>query len=182
MAKWHDTLAIAVTVFVSYARPVWAADDSLSDFVNTYQCSLAGLIAKIVAHPGKPDDQDRFIVLALPGPSASYVQCALDNAGREGLCEASSGWWNNPSERPHFGAAQLAALARLGFSTNGSRGNFQQHMRFPPTGPDPDGLAELMLRALYEGYDARKDMQIEVVAPFALRHGFLPQKRCALIS
>jgi len=47
---------------------------------------------------------------------------------------------------------------------------------------DPNALADLMLSALYEGYGARKDMAIEVVAPFALRHGYLPRQRCALIS
>ena len=92
------------------------------------------------------------------------------------------GLFQQSLEIPHFSSAQLAALARLGFSTDGSHGNFQQRMHFPPEGPDPDALAGLMLRALYEGYGAHKDMPIEVQAPFALRHGFLPAKRCALIS
>ena len=158
-----------------------AADDDLDDFVATYQCSLAGLIAKIHAH-NQPNDQDRFIVLALPGPTAAYVQCAFGNKDHEGLCEASSGWWNNAWEKPHFTPAQLSALAQLGFSTKVSRGNFPQQMHFPADGPDPYALANLMLSALYEGYGARKEMPIEVVAPFALRHGFLPRQRCIPIS
>ena len=182
MAKWRGALAVMVSFIVSGVGLVATADGGLSDFVNTYQCSLAGLIAKIVANPHKSDTQDRFIILSLPGPIAAYVQCAFDTDDREGICEASSGFWNNSWEKPHFRPAQLAALARLGFSTDGSHENFQQHMHFPPTGPDPDALAGLMLRALYEGYDAHKDMQIEVQAPFALRHGYLPRQRCALIS
>ena len=150
--------------------------------MNTYQCSLADLIGKIVAHRNKPGEKGRFIVLASAGPAANYVQCAFDDANRRGLCEAASGWWNDHATKPHFSPAQLAALARLGFSTDGSRGNFQQQMHFPPDGPEPYALAEMMLRALYEGYGARKDMQIKVVAPFALEHGYLPAKRCALIS
>ncbi len=180
---WRSALAVAVAIIVFDAGSVAAADDGLSDFVGTYQCSLADLIARIEAHHNKPDDeQDRFIVLSLPGPIASYVQCAFGHRDREGLCEASSGWWNNPREKPQFGSAEIAALARLGFSTNGSHGNFQQQMHFPPGGPEPYALAGLMLSALYEGYGARKEMPIEVVAPFALRHGFLPRQRCALIS
>src|SRR5580658_9572945 len=113
MAKWIRALAVAVTVIVSGGSAVAAKDDDLSDFVNTYQCSLAELIEKIEANHSRPDDQDRFIVLALPGPSASYVQCAFGRHDREGLCEASSGWWNNPWEKPQFDSAQLAVLARL---------------------------------------------------------------------
>ncbi|HTW36010.1 MAG TPA: hypothetical protein VMD53_15435 [Rhizomicrobium sp.] len=171
---------VAAMVVLASASAV-AADDDLDDFVATYQCSLAGLIAKIHAHR-QPNDQDRFIVLALPGPTAAYVQCAFGDKDRAGLCEASSGWWNNSWERPHFAPAQLAALARLGFSTDGSHGNFKQQMHFPKDGLEPYALATLMLSALHEGYGARKEMRIEVVAPFALRHGFLPQQRCVPIS
>ena len=176
---WRVALVTASVVLGNVSAA--AADDGLDDFVATYQCSLAGLIAKIHAH-NQPNDQDRFIVLALPGPTAAYVQCAFGNKDREGLCEASSGWWNNSWEKPHFASAQLAALTQLGFSTDGSHGNFKQQMHFPADGPEPYALAGLMLSALYEGYGARKEMRIEVVAPFALRHGFLPQQRCVPIS
>jgi hypothetical protein len=183
MSGWRGALVAAVAIVVSDAGSVAAQDDGLSDFVEMYQCSLSELIARIEAHHNKPDNEHgRFIVLALPGLTASYVQCAFDHRDREGLCEASSGWWNNPQEKPHFGSAEIEALARLGFSTNGSHGNFRQQMHFPPGGPEPYALASLMLSALYEGYGARKEMPIEVVAPFALRHGFLPRQRCALIS
>jgi len=176
-------VSLAVIAAMAFFADVSAAmaDDGLDDFVATYQCSLAGLIAKIHAH-SQPEDQDRFVVLALPGPTAAYVQCAFEHKDRDGLCEASSGWWNNSWEKPHFTPAQLSALAQLGFSTNGSHGNFQRYMHFPSDGPDPYTLAGLMLSALYEGYGARKDMRIEVVAPFALRHGFLPHQRCVPIS
>ena len=180
--KWLGTVAVAAAFVVSHAASAAAGDDDLADFVNTYQCSLAGLIERIAVYHSKPGENGRFIVLSSPGTTASYVQCDFAADNREGLCEAASGWWNEPATKPHFSAAQLAALARLGFSTDGSHGNFAQQMHFPPTGPDPDALAGLMLRALHEGYGARKDMAIEVQAPFALRHGFLPQKRCALIS
>lgn len=172
-------LAAAIGIFANISTA--AADDGLDDFVATYQCSLAGLIEKIHVHK-LPEDQDRFITLSLPGPTAAYVQCAFEKNDREVLCEASSGWWNNSWERPHFSASQLAGLAHLGFSTNGSHGNFQQFMHFPSDGPDSYALARLLLSALHEGYGARKEMQIEVVAPFALRHGFLPRQRCVPIS
>ena len=90
MAKWRGALAVMVSFIVSGVGSVATADGGLSDFVNTYQCSLAGLIAKIVANPHKSDTQDRFIILSLPGPIAAYVQCAFDTDDREGICEASS--------------------------------------------------------------------------------------------
>jgi hypothetical protein len=178
---WRVPLALVVATIVLASVSAVAADDGLDDFVATYQCSLAGLIAKIHAH-SQPEDQDRFIVLSLPGPIAAYVQCAFEYKDREGLCEVSSGWWNNSWEKPHFNSAQLTALAQLGFSTNVKKGNFPKPMNFPADGPDPYALASLMLSALYEGYGARKEMQIEVEAPFALRHGFLPRQRCVPIS
>jgi len=182
MVTWRGALTIAAFIIVSDTVCVAAADDGLSDFVNTYQCSLSDLIARIAAHHGKPGEKGRFVVISSPGQAASYVQCAFDRENREGLCEAASGWWNDPGTKPHFSPVQLTALARLGFSTDGMHGNFQQQMHFPPEGLDPNALADLMLSALYEGYGARKDMAIEVVAPFALRHGYLPRQRCALIS
>jgi hypothetical protein len=181
-SRWCGAVAVAVAIIVFDVDSAAAKVDGLSDFVETYQCSLAGLIAKIEAYHSKPGEKGRFIVLALPGPTGSYVQCAFDHGYREGLCEASSGWWDKPGKKPHFGSAELAALAQLGFSTDGSHGNFQQQMQFSPGGPEPYALASLMLRALYEGYGARKEMPIEVVAPFALRYGFLPQERCVPIS
>lgn len=177
-STWVPSLAVAMSLFATAA----AAEDGADDFVATYQCSLAGLIAKIHATHNKADEQDRFVVLALPGSTARYVQCAFDWRDREGLCEASSGWWNNAPEKPHFSSIQLEALTRLGFSTDGSHGNFQKPLKFPPGAFEPYALADLMLRALYEGYGARKEMAIEVEAPFALRHGFLPQQRCVPIS
>ena len=181
MGKYALCISLVLATAAPASGSASAADGDLDDFVGTYQCSLAGLIAKIHAHK-QPNDQNRFIVLALPGPTAAYVQCAFGNKDREGLCEASSGWWNNSWEKPHFMPAQLAGLAKLGFSTNGSHGNFQRQMNFPADGPEPYALATLMLSALYEGYGARKEMQIEVVAPFALRHGYLPRQRCVPIS
>ena len=179
--RWLGGMAIAAAIATFDAASAANATDDLGAFLDTYQCSLAGLITKILVHR-QSDDQDRFIVLALPGPKASYVQCAFDHKNREGLCEASSGWWNNSWEKPHFSSVELDALRQLGFSTDGSHGNFQRQMRFPPGGPDPYLVARMLLSALYESYGARKGMAIEVVAPFALRHGYLPQERCAVIS
>jgi hypothetical protein len=181
MMKWFGALAMAVAMVLSGAGSTMAADDGVSAFVATYQCSLSGLIAKILARD-KREERDRFIILSLPGPKANYVQCAFDDRDREGLCEASSGYFNNSWEKPHFTAIQLGALQKLGFSTADSHENFQKYLHFSSDGPEPGGLAELMLRALYEGYGARKEMAIDVEAPFALRHGFLPRQHCALIS
>src|SRR5580704_9040450 len=162
---WRVLLALVAATIVLESVPAVAADDGLDDFVATYQCSLAGLIEKIHAHHSKPGEKGRFVVLALPVQTGSYVQCAFDRRDHEGLCEASSGWWDL-RYKPQFTSAQLAALTQLGFSTDVKKGNFPKPMNFPSEGPDAYALASLMLSALYEGYGARKEMQIEVEAPF----------------
>jgi len=181
MTKWRCILVIALAMVVSAATSTMAGTDSLSDFVETYQCSLQGLIAKILARDTRVE-HGRFVVLSLADPAANYVQCHFGERDREALCEASSGWFNRHGEKRHFTPIQLHALQKLGFSTDGSHGNFQRHIHFASYGPEPYALAGMMLSALYEGYDARKDLPIEVVAPFALRHGYLPRERCVPIS
>lgn len=182
MTKWWGILAIALAMIVSGVPSAMAEPDGLSDFVETYQCSLEGLIAKILARDKRVEHGRFIIIMGVRDPDADYVQCHFGERDREALCEASSGWWNKRGPKPQFTSAQLGALQKLGFSTDGSHGNFQSHLHFSSDGPEPDDVARLMLSALYQGYGARKDMPIEVAAPFALRHGFLPRGRCVPIS
>src|SRR5271154_890457 len=130
---WRVPLALVAAMVVLASFPAVAADDGLDDFVATYQCSLAGLISKIHAHHSKPGEKGRFVVLALPGPASSYVQCAFDRRDREGLCEASSGWWD-PRYKPPFSAAQLSALTQLGFSTTARTATFNSRCNFRQMG------------------------------------------------
>ena len=112
---WRVSLALVAVTIIGGDVSAVAVDDGLDDFVATYQCSLAGLITKIHAHRSKPGEKGRFVVLALPVQTGSYVQCAFDRRDHEGLCEASSGWWGYPRYKPHFAPTQArgAGATRL---------------------------------------------------------------------
>jgi hypothetical protein len=78
-----------------------------------------------------------------------------------------SGWPKKGQKRTFYLPPRaVAALARLGFDTDDSAGNFtldrdvDKSANFHP-------LADLMLRALHDGYDARSDMKLQFNAPFA---------------
>lgn len=157
------------------------ADDDLSAFLSTYQCAVADMILRIHAHPHPKDYQDRFIILSQMTNRSDYVQCAFDHEDRQALCEAASGFYAARGEAPHLEPGARQVLARLGFSTDGSHGNFQQQLHFQ-SGADPDAIARLMLTALYGGYGARKGDAIEVVAPYVTRHGVLPKNNCVPVS
>ena len=85
------------------------------------------------------------------------------------LCEASSGFYETKPGAPrtaHLAPAKIAALGRLGFSTDDSRGNFSLDVAVSKE-PDFDRTADLILRALYDGYGARDGDALEFTAPFA---------------
>ena len=77
------------------------------------------------------------------------------------------------------GRRGVAALARLGFSTDDSEGNYQRLI--PLDGSDDfAGVADVILTALYEAYGARMDSKLEWQAPLAPGKGLFA--RCAPVS
>lgn len=154
-----------------------AANDLLS-FVDAYQCTVAGLLARVHAHRG---GEDRYLILAPWDDRGSYVQCLMGDHDRQMLCEAASGWWAGRGQRPALGPAQKGALALLGYSMDASHGNYQKRLQFRGE-PDVEGVADLLLRSLYSGYGVRLSNPIEVDAPYASRKGTLPRNRCPAIS
>ena len=154
--------------------------DDLSTFVETYRCSVVELLMRIHANPSK-DISSRFLILDRDDLHNYYVQCAFDEGDHAMLCEAASGFFAEPNTGPWFTAMQKLSLLRLGFSMDGSRGNFQQYLYFP-SDPEFNAIANLLLTALYEGYGARRSTVIGVTAPFAMPHGILAKDRCVPIS
>lgn len=122
-----------------------------------------------------------YIVVSLAGEPQSYVQCLFLGDGSM-LCEASSGYYAQlPGEPRKFQAtpAALAALERLGFSTDDSVGNFQRLVDVNSPA-DVAPAADLILSALYFGYHAWPDTPLEIEAPLA---PVAPaQSRCALMG
>jgi hypothetical protein len=62
----------------------------------------------------------------------------------------------------------IGALGRLGFSTDDSNGNFEIEFDVADP-PNFNAIADLMLKALYDGFGARAGTELAFEAPYA-RH------------
>jgi hypothetical protein len=114
---------------------------------------------------GQPSNAaDRLLTIKLPDRPKDFVGCIFDRRTRM-LCEASSGYFYN-APRAHLPAGAIAALGRLGFSTDDSAGNFQIWFDIPNP-PDFNRIADIILEALHDGYTARADMKLDFNAPLA---------------
>src|SRR6202035_4848264 len=82
------------------------------------------------------------------------------------LCEASSGFFYTEPRSYWLPPQAVAALARLGFLTDDSTGNFRIWFDVADP-PDFNAIADFMLKALHDGYGARADMALRFSAPFA---------------
>ena len=149
-------------------------------YVATYKCEIAARIARIHA---SPTPKFRYIVVSPKNAPGNYVQCLFVEDDARMLCEAASGYYAKPASQspsPIVSPDGLLALSALGFSTDGSEGNFQ---RFSASrSPDDFGaIAELLLSALYEGYGARLPAKLEVIAPLGRFHRAM-RGACARVS
>jgi hypothetical protein len=167
---------------LSIARATAPSAD-IDTFESTYHCSVAASIARIHAHP-HPEQMHRYLVLE-NGLTHRYVQCLFYDSDRQMLCEAWSGWWEQKNSGPKFRSPlapeQLAALSRLGFSMDVSHGNFQRRFRFGDE-PNYGVVADLMLRALYSGYDTTLATGVSGEGPYAMRKTLLSKNTCIPIS
>lgn len=174
-------VGIALAFVGASAAPAPPGD--IDTFVSTYHCSVAESLARIHAHP-HPEQMYRYFVLE-NGLTHHYVQCLFFDRDRQMLCEAWSGWWDQKNSGPNFRSAlaqeKLAALAKLGFSTDTSHGNFQRHLRFKYE-PDYGEVADLMLHALYSAFDTTLTTGVRGEGPYAMRKSVLPKNTCIPIS
>jgi hypothetical protein len=96
-----------------------------------------------------------------------YVQCIFV-ASRTGiLCEASSGYHYNRDGTPRtffLPKESIAALGRLGFSTDDTAGNFRYEALIASP-PDVNAIADLILTALHDAYGARAGGELRFNAP-----------------
>jgi hypothetical protein len=177
----HLPVGIALAFAGASAAPAPSAD--IDTFVSTYHCSVAESLMRI--HAQTPTEQmHRYFVLE-NGLTHHYVQCLFYDRDRQMLCEAWSGWWDQKNSGPNFKSPlapeKLAALAKLGFSMDVSRGNFQRRFRFRYE-PDYGEVADLMLQALYSGFDTSLATGVKGEGPYAMRKSVLPKNTCVPIS
>jgi hypothetical protein len=162
-----------------------AADAARADpavFLAAYRCDVVARLTMIHANHTSHRSDNRYLILDLQAGQRGFVQCLFDEGDAQILCEAESGYYpHNPAQPREFRVDPkgVAALARLGFSTDDSEGNYQRVISL--SGPyDYATVADVMLTALYEVYGARMDSKLEWQAPLAPGKGLFA--RCAPVS
>jgi hypothetical protein len=164
MANWMRTAVAALTI----VEPASAADSFL-DLQATYRCEVVRRLEQIYAAGDPRDALNRYLAISIPHRAQAYVQCIFYHTRSRVLCEAASGFWATKKGQKrmfYLPSRAVAALAKLGFDTDDSAGNFKRDQAVDASA-DFRPLADVMLRALHDGYGARGDMKLHFNAPFA---------------
>jgi hypothetical protein len=126
----------------------------LRDFLATYRCAVVVRLERMHARGDRSTQTERFIILESRRARQHYVQCIFTENDTEMFCEAASGFYAPEASRFQLTPQELVALKRLGFTTDGSMGNF--HRVIGTKSPaDFAKVADLMLSTLYEVYGVR---------------------------
>ncbi len=174
---WRRALSSMVLLPVTPAAA--QQPDTFHDLLVQYRRPVVDRLQQIYAAAESSDPQNWFLIVYFAAPSNDYVQCVFDTRTRM-LCEASSGFYDNVATEPRtrwLPAEAIAALGRLGFSTDDSAGNFQIWFDVPDP-PDFNRIADFILRALHDGYGARANDHLEFNAPLAPH----PTSKCIPVS
>lgn len=164
MATWPRWIAAVLAL----AEPASAAD-SFADLQAAYRCDVVRRLEQIYAAGDPRRDLNRYLAISIPHRAQAYVQCIFYDTRSRVLCEAASGFWaakKGQKRTFYLPSRAVAALAKLGFDTDDSAGNFKRD-RPVDASADFRSLADFMLRALHDGYGARSDMKLQFNAPFA---------------
>lgn len=154
MRRWFERFAPLALPLIDDTSPGLPAPRSeLLQFLDLYDDVVAAILEQVHEHPSE-DTSSRYLILKPVGAPTSYVQCAFDEGDLSLLCEAASGYFAEPGCGPSFSAEQKLALGRLSFSTDGSAGNFAQHLHFDYE-PDFDAISHLLLETLYRAYGSK---------------------------
>ena len=162
---------VGIVVAVGSWEGAAAQSGTLREFLIEYRCPVVDRLDRIYEHRSPHDYRDRFLAVTLTNHPHGYVQCMFTHARSRVLCEASSGYYFNKDGAPrtfYLPPDAIAALGRLGFSTDDSQGNFRYEAALGAA-PDFNALADRMLQALHDGYGARADSTLTFNAPFAPR-------------
>jgi hypothetical protein len=167
------TAAFAFALAVSSTSPCAAAEprDSFHDLLAVYRCEVVHRLEQIHATGDAAVDRNRYIAVTVPDHPHGYVQCIFHDRLTKIYCEAASGFYldkDRAARTFHQPARAIAALARLGFDTDDSAGNFKTDVDVGDP-PDFNAIADFILRALHDGYGARGSMNLRFNVPFAPR-------------
>jgi hypothetical protein len=141
---------------------------SLRDFLAEYRCPVVDRLQQMHAAFDVSHPQNWFLIVYLAARSNDYVQCVFDTKTQL-VCEAASGFYDGVASEPRtrwLPKSDVAALGRLGFSTDDSAGNFQAWVDVTDP-PDYGAIADLTLTALHDGFGARAGVTLGFEAPLA---------------
>jgi hypothetical protein len=162
--------AVMVTwVLIASMSIASAQTGTLRALLVEYRCPVVDRLDRIFDHPKPTDYLDRFLAVTLAGHPHGYVQCIFIANRTRVLCEASSGYHYSKVGAPRtffLPRDAVAALGKLGFSTDDSKGNFRYEAGIDAP-PDLNAIADLILTALHDAYGARADNTLNFNAPFA---------------
>lgn len=139
-----------------------------AQFLARYRCPVVDRLERIYAAGDPTTHPDEYLIIETPPYAEAYVQCIFRKT-TEITCEAASGFYQAApgySRSFHLPAPAVAALRRLGFSTDDSNGNFRIDFDLADP-PNFNAVAELMLQALYDAYGARAKTILRFKAPYA---------------
>ena len=168
-----ETMLVRTLVLVAalLAPGALRAEDVAATFrelLIQYRCPVVDRLQQIYETAGTSDPQNLFLIIEFALRPQDYVQCVFNSATRM-LCEASSGFYYDAPDKPRtyrLPPSGIAALGRLGFSTDDSPGNFRIWFDVSDP-PDFNRIADLMLKALHDGYGARAGVSLQFSAPLA---------------
>lgn len=162
-------LVAAVALWVLPSVAVAEISSTLRAFLLEYHCQLVSRLERTYDFGSLA--RDRFLTVTMAEHQHGYVKCAFIYLGTTIRCEAASGFFYEQDGAPRtlrLAPAKVAALVRLGFSPDDSRGDFRIEFGVADE-PDFGAIAALILSALHDGYDARAQSKLEFNAPLARR-------------
>ncbi len=162
--------AAAIAAMLLAPTAVVAEDPATTfrELLIQYRCPVVDRLEQIYEAADSSDPQNLFLTIYLAGRPQDYVQCVFDTPTRM-LCEASSGFYYNAPNEPRshrLPPTAIAALGRLGFSTDDSAGNFEIWFDVANP-PDFNRIADFTLKAPHGGYGVRAGVTLEFNAPLA---------------
>ena len=164
-------VGLAALVLLLSAAAASAQTGTLRALLAEYRCPIVDRLDRIYEHPKPTDFLDRFLAVTLHAHPHGYVQCIFVANRTKILCEASSGFYYSKTGAPRtffLPRDAVAALGKLGFSTDDSKGNFRYESELGAP-PDFNAIADLILMALHDAYGARAGETLRFNAPFARR-------------
>ena len=148
-----------------------SSDHRLDELIDRWRCPVAAYIDKVHRRSQKLDH--RYLALWAKHRPDFYVQCIFHDGDRQIFCEAASGFYRYADRIGSFATAQrLDALAGLGFSTDGSRGNFSQDRDFRGA----EEAAPLMIETLARVFELDIGDVLEFSAPLVTKRKAKPRQ------